>query len=101
MIEIIQYVLAACVGAVPAVIVAINTSRLTTYKLDELTKKVEKHNNFMERIAILERDVKTLWTKHDEMSHHMDDVALKLDTKIEQNKQRIDENKIQISKLDK
>ena len=33
---------------------------LIAYRLQELEKKVQKHNNLVERMAILERDVKQL-----------------------------------------
>lgn len=89
-LESLQYVLAACVGAVPAVILAINNSRLIAYKVDELAKKVEKHNNVVERTAILERDMKTIWDKYDDLGRHMDDLGKK-----------VDENKTNIAKLGK
>jgi len=33
---------------------------LIAYRLEELEKKVQKHNNLVERMALLERDVKQL-----------------------------------------
>ena len=41
-------------------------NRLLGYKVDELRKDVEKHNNLVERVAILERDNKTAFNKIDE-----------------------------------
>ena len=38
------------------------TSKLTTFRLDELSKKVDKHNQVIERTYSLERDVKNLFT---------------------------------------
>lgn len=38
------------------------TSKLTTFRLDELSKKVDKHNQVIERTYSLERDVKSLYT---------------------------------------
>ena len=35
-------------------------NKLVSYKLDELTKRVEKHNNFAVRIPVLEEQIKTL-----------------------------------------
>mgnify|MGYP004628872333 CR=1 FL=1 len=37
------------------------TIGLIEYKLDELTKKVEKHNNVVERITVVENDLKTTY----------------------------------------
>ena len=41
------------------------TQALTNYKLDELRKNVEKHNEVVERTYQLEEDVKVLKTKMD------------------------------------
>ena len=38
------------------------TSKLTTYRLDDLSSKVDKHNKVIERTYSLERDVKSLYT---------------------------------------
>ena len=36
-------------------------------KFEELEKKVEKHNNAMERIALLEQDNRAQWKRIDEL----------------------------------
>jgi hypothetical protein len=41
-----------------------------TEKIEKLTQKVEKHNHLVERMAIVERDLKTAWRKIDEMQEH-------------------------------
>lgn len=51
---------------VAAVSIIVN-NRILGYKVDELAKKVEKHNNLVERTAVLERDLKTNWTRVDEL----------------------------------
>lgn len=43
------------------------TVNLIEYKLEELTKKVEKHNNVIERTFQLEGDVKVLETRLNDM----------------------------------
>ena len=43
------------------------TVNLIEYKLEELTKKVEKHNNVIERTFQLEGDVKVLETRINDM----------------------------------
>ena len=35
-------------------------NRLTNYRLDELTEKVDKHNHLVERMAKVEGDIKTI-----------------------------------------
>lgn len=36
---------------------------LNNYKIDELTREVRKHNNFAERIPLVERDVEAIKDK--------------------------------------
>lgn len=43
------------------------TIKLIEYRIEELTTKVEKHNNLIERTIILERDVKTAYNRIDEL----------------------------------
>ena len=43
------------------------TKKLIEYKLEELTKKVDKHNNVIERTCILEEQVKVA-------NHRIDDL---------------------------
>lgn len=45
------------VGSVAGVIAS---NRLTTYRLEQLEKKVDKHNNLVERMALAEDHIKTL-----------------------------------------
>lgn len=42
-------------------------TRLET-KMDELAKKVEKHNSIVERTYRLETEQETAWKRHDELS---------------------------------
>ncbi len=35
-------------------------NRLVSYKIEELTKRVERHNNFAVRIPVLEEQIKNL-----------------------------------------
>lgn len=51
--------------AVPSVITNVMSNNkanaLMNYRIDELTKKVEKHNNVVERMALQEQETKSLW----------------------------------------
>ena len=67
MTELFQILIPAILGAIPAIIIAINTNRLIAYRVDELTKKVEKHNQVVERTFKLESDNATLFKKQDEL----------------------------------
>ena len=43
-----------------AVVSIVMNNRVLGFKVDELTKKVEKHNNLVERMALAERDIKNI-----------------------------------------
>ena len=47
------------------------SSRLTAYRLQELEKKVDKHNQVVERTTVLERDLKTAFRLIDEMKEEL------------------------------
>ena len=58
--EIIIAILAfvgTCVGTVGGIVAS---ARLTNYRLAQLEEKVGKHNNFAERIPIIEEHIKTI-----------------------------------------
>lgn len=44
---------------------------LISYKIDQLTTKVEKHNQVVERVALLEHDMKTVWMRYDDLKKEM------------------------------
>lgn len=61
----------AIIGAVPALVTAVISivvnNRILGFKIDELSKRVEKHNQIVERTYVLERDVKTAFSRVDEL----------------------------------
>lgn len=42
-------------------------NKLTTFRIEALEKKVEKHNNLIERMALIEHDEQTQWKRIDEL----------------------------------
>lgn len=79
----------ALIGAVPALVTAIVSvylnNRVINVKLDlmkeqfdKLETKVDKHNQIVERVAILERDNKTAFNMIDEISAEVGKVEDKL-----------------------
>lgn len=62
-----------------AIISIVMNNRILGYKVDELKKQVEKHNNLIERTAVIERDLKTAFNKIDDMR---DDIGRLTDTLI-------------------
>lgn len=47
-----------CFGSIAGIMTA---NKLTNYRIDELEKKVDKHNNVIERVIILEQNDKAQW----------------------------------------
>ena len=43
------------------------SNKMVNFRLDNLERKVEKHNNVVERTAVLERDLKTAFRLIDEI----------------------------------
>lgn len=41
--------------------------KLTEYRVKQLEIKVDKHNNFAERVPLLEKDIKNIYHEIDEM----------------------------------
>lgn len=82
-------VLVALIGAVPALATAVVSiilnNRVLSVKManlqdqfDRVEKKVDKHNNFMERIAVLERDDKTAFNEINEVKSDVSKIQDKL-----------------------
>lgn len=51
-------------GSFTGIVVA---NRLVNYRLEQLEKKVEKHNNLVERIVTAESDIKILGARLDDL----------------------------------
>lgn len=49
----------------------------TMYRIDELEKKVEKHNNLVERMYIAEKKIEILDEKQKVCNHRLDDLERK------------------------
>ena len=41
--------------------------KLTSEKIEELSERMNKHNNLIERMVIVERDLKTAWRQIDDI----------------------------------
>ena len=57
-----------------AVVSVVLNNRVLGYKVDELTKKVEKHNNLVEKVAIAQRDLQTAFIRIDELKADVKDL---------------------------
>ncbi len=64
--------------AIPSVLTTMfsnnKSNALMDYRIDELTKKVEKHNNVVERMALQEQQTKTMWKKIDDIQEELKDL---------------------------
>ena len=58
------------IGSIAGIMTA---NKLTNYRIDELEKKVEKHNDIVERVALLEQDNKVQWKRIDELKELIED----------------------------
>lgn len=70
------------VGPAVSVIVALVTfygmvgqrlAKLET-KMDDLVEDVRRHNNVIERTYVVERDMDTMWKRHDELKERVHDL---------------------------
>lgn len=59
------------IGSVAGILTA---NRLTNYRIEELEKKVDKHNSVVERVVILEQNEDTQWKRIDELKTDMESV---------------------------
>lgn len=49
----------------------LTSSKLTSYKIEQLEKKVDKHNSFAERIPILEQQMKVADHRIEDLEHQL------------------------------
>lgn len=49
-------------------------NKLTNYRVEELEKKVDKHNTVIERVVILEQSVNTAWRRIDEIRESLEEI---------------------------
>lgn len=71
--EIIVAILSLVGTAIGSVAGIMSSNRLTVYRIQQLEEKVNKHNNLVERMAIVERDVKSAHHRLDEIHSEMED----------------------------
>lgn len=72
---IVALISGLCVG-VPSVLATMmsnnKSNALMNYRIDQLDKKVEKHNNVVERMALQERETKALWKNIDQLKKDLE-----------------------------
>lgn len=81
-----ETIIASSITGVVAIIVCIlnsyfqatSTRNLIDYKLNELTKRVEKHNNVIERVYQLEKDEEVIVEKLKTANHRIADLEAEI-----------------------
>ena len=72
--EIIVCLISLCGTVIGSVVGVMTSTRLTTYRIAELEKKVDKHNSVVERVALLEKDNGTQWKRIDELRADLNEI---------------------------
>lgn len=71
MTEIIVAIIGGICVAVPTIIATIvsnsKQNAIVQYKIESLTKQVEKHNSVVERMAVVENNIKSAHRRIDEL----------------------------------
>lgn len=62
-----------------AIISVVMNNRILGYKVDELKKQVEKHNQIVEKVALLQQETSIQWKSIDELRNDVE--ALKKEVK--------------------
>lgn len=73
MTTIIATIIGGLFTAIPTVIATISSNKkstaLTVYRIEQLEKKVEKHNSVVERTFRLEEDIKNIQDDINDLKH--------------------------------
>lgn len=69
---LIAEVLIAIIAFAGTLVGSIMVSQKTIWRIDQLEKKVEKHNQVLDRFAVLEYDEKTQWKRMDELHDELE-----------------------------
>lgn len=67
-------IITGCFAAIPTIIAVWLNNSKTIYRIEQLEKKVEKHNNFIERMYEVERVIDVHEEKIKVANHRIDDL---------------------------
>ncbi len=65
--EIVVALLSMCGTAVGSIAGVMTANKLTNYRISQLEKKVEKHNNLCDRMIVVEQSTKSAHHRIDEI----------------------------------
>ena len=65
-INTILSIFGTLIGSLSGIIVS---SKLTTYRIEQLEKKVDRHNHYAERLPVVEEQIKVINHRIDDLEH--------------------------------
>lgn len=72
-------IIKSLIATIPTLIIALATvvvnGKLIVYRIDQLEKKVEKHNSIVERLAVLEQKTNAAFSRIDELRKDVKDLG--------------------------
>lgn len=71
---IIIALITGAMAIISNIVVAWAQNSKTVYRIEQLEKKVEAHNNLLERIVIEEQNTKAQWRRIDELTEKVDSI---------------------------
>lgn len=71
---IIIALITGAMAIISNIVVAWAQNSKTVYRIEQLEKKVEAHNNLVERIVIEEQNTKAQWRRIDELTEKVDSI---------------------------
>lgn len=51
----------------------VTSAKMTTYRIEQLEKKVDKHNNFAEKIPVIEEKIRVANHRLDDLERHIEE----------------------------
>lgn len=72
--EVLVAIIGVAGSALGSLIGVLSSSKLTAYRIEQLEKKVDKHNNLIERTYKLEEEAAILSEKITVANHRVDDL---------------------------
>ena len=73
---IIIAIITGGMAIVSNIVVAWAQNSKTVYRIEQLEKKVEAHNNLVERIVVEEQNTKAQWRRIDELKEKVDTLEI-------------------------
>ena len=71
---ILVAVLSLCGTLIGSIAGILTANKLTNYRIGELEKKVERHNEVVERVALLQKDNDTQWKRIDDLRADLEQI---------------------------